>query len=278
MLEYSCILNDIIIIERNFPQLQTNLPKEQKAKLMVRLQVESEEIIRKFGSLVCKVEKNLETSKVKITADNLITFLANCSSDKVADHIKISDTIPMVMRKIKKYKGWSFFDYELLHKLIETHCSGVEISKDYQNYVSQFKEYCKRRLFEVPASAFPPSKDSIPNFVVKLDKNFSVQMKYVKETELKLSKILDVELKLLDVKGGCFELTLRYLGKKMIIIELNQQEKKLLEELEVKWLCYADTYELYNQESCVGAAKGIKGKVRWPCFSFHLMEYHSGSF
>ena len=232
---------------KDFPKLETNLSPGKKEKLMIRLKVDSDRIIKKFGSLLSKTEKALENSNKHVTADNLKSFLENCSYQKVSESIKPSDTIPMVMRKIKKAQCWSFFDFELLESLIETYCK-EEIAADYQQYVADFNDYCKRRLYEVPKSAFSSADDST-NFVVKLDKKFDVPLNYIKEVELKLSKILGLELKLKKVKQGCIELTFGQFSTENIVIGVSKQKTVYLKELQIEWLHY-DQLELYNRRSC----------------------------
>ncbi len=236
----------MLLGSEKLPHLDTrNLTEQQMEDLKVRLLVESKDIQRKFGSLVCKTEKALETSMVQITIDNLRSFLETSECERVAKCIKDNDTIPEVMRRITRSGCWSFFNPELLQSLIDTYCSGKQVANDYRAYLSEFREYCKRRLYEVPASVFPPTDDdSSPRIVVKLDVKFDVPLLQIKEIQFRLSKICGVELKLIRIRNGCIELTFSYFSKKGII----KQEETELEKIGVKSLHYG-THEVNENET-----------------------------
>lgn len=234
---------------------------------MMRLTLDSKEIHQKFGRLVSKTEKALETSRMRITADNLKSFLESSSYEKVAVKIRVSDTIPMAMRTITKSKCWSFFDYELLNSLITTYCDDEDVlMREYKQYVIDFTAYCTRRMYEVPTSAFPPV-ESGPRFAIKLDKDFDVPVSDIKMMELKLSRILRVELKLIKVKDGCIELTCKYFGVKRVIIGLNEEELNCLKELGVQRLHY-DFRVLYDKEQ--SQKKDFIYKVCMPAYQLSV--------
>ena len=85
-----------------------------------------------------------------VTAENLKTFFTHCIKE-LGQKIKSKHSIPKIMRKAFKGDYWSFFNYELLEKLIRHFCAGsATLIEKLQSYISDFKKYCQRRVSEVP--------------------------------------------------------------------------------------------------------------------------------
>ena len=106
---------------------------------------------------------------------------------------------------LELWNYWSFFDYEFLSIIIDRFCS--DLKSELQAYISSFKEYCERRICEIPSDVFKKREDDDYNLYVKCDHNFDKDtVKNVKDLECHLSDLLDTELYLLGVEEGCLKL------------------------------------------------------------------------
>ena len=104
---------------------------------------------------------------------------------------------------------WSFFDFELLRALIKGFCNkNVELMLEFNEYESNFKLYCERRLCEVPADSFNAgvSQKKRSHLHVKLDEVFNVKTEDIKRLNRKLSDMLQTNVRLLKIEEGCIEL------------------------------------------------------------------------
>ena len=211
----------------------------ETSRLLARLKAESTEIKHKFGTLVAITGKSLENSQT--TTANL-KMLFNTCAEELADIIESKDTIPEVMSKATRGKYWTFFNYTLLESVINAYCESL--TEKLKSYKSDFQDYCKRRLYEVPCDVLQaelPPNDSQSILCVKLDDTFSIAkpVSDFLEIQHRLSKILDVEhLHLIHIKEGCIELTFRYFTKENIILSIVTDENKqiCLQNLGVLWL------------------------------------------
>ena len=124
---------------------------------------------------------------------------------------------------------WWFFDYELLSLIINRHC--MELKPELELYITSFKEYCERRICEVPIDVFKERGDEY-NLYVKCDHNFDKNtLSDVKDIEGKLSDLLETELYLLGVEEGCVKLVFTNLCAITSPLTLKQMEE--LKELKV---------------------------------------------
>lgn len=182
---------------------------EEKMLLIAKLEGESKTISLNFGMLVSTVGQDLERSGT--TTQDLKLFLLSSSMKSVAGVIGSSETITEAMTKLSSGNYWTFINYELFERMTTALCKSGEIFTLLHSYITAFKVYCKRRLFEVPAIVFEnatPNSDSLLRFYVKIDKNFSVSVNDIKNIQYEISKVLDVyPLYLIDVNEGCVELT-----------------------------------------------------------------------
>jgi len=226
--------------EKKFPLLNMDgLTEQEKEHLMTQLKVESDQIQCKFQCLVCRTEKALERSDV--TIDNLISFFRKFKV--LASHISTTDTIPQIMRKVTDENFWTFFDYELLGGLIKTYLQTESALRDLNEYISDFKLYCERRIYEVPIDKIRCSLRNNPesksNLCVKLDENFSVSqsVKHIKHIQHKLSQILSINfLYLIDVTDGCIKLIFRHFCEFHKIFPVSDSGKTSLTQIGVAWL------------------------------------------
>ena len=136
-------------------------------------------------------------------------------------------------------KYWSFFNYDLLALIIRRHCP--ELLPNLENYISEFKKYCQRRLCEVPADIFESRSDEKNNLYVKLDHYFDkITAKEAKDLERRLSKLLATELYLLRIEEGCVQLVFSSLCDLKQTFLLSAQQKAELSQMKILQLYYED--------------------------------------
>jgi hypothetical protein len=105
----------------------------------------------------------------------------------------------------KLYDHLSFFDHKFIELIVQRYCQ--ELSKDLEDYARDLKEYCKRRVVEVPADVFKEEGADESSLFVKCDRSFEeVIFEDILGLESRLSALLGVDLFLLRVTDGCTEL------------------------------------------------------------------------
>ena len=229
--------------EQSFPNLKTeNLTEEQREELIAKLTVESEDMRSKFATLVSLMNTSLQDNEISVS--KLTVTFKNLDLDEV---VKILDDETDMNKAILKASDfWSFFDYEIVKSIINTHCrDDADLQQEVKLYESDFKTYCQRRLCEVPVKSLKtdiPSKTS--NLYLKIDETFEIKFFKTKKIEARLSNLLGKCLYLQKVKEGCIELVFSYLGKINLALPLNSQQEEELSEMRVLRL-YDDNYEYY---------------------------------
>lgn len=158
--------------------------------MIAKLEMETKTILRKFATLVSTVGRTMEESGVSI--QNLKLFFTGCGMNLLAERIHHTDTISEVMNMAEKRKYWTFFDYELLESILVTFCETEEPLLN--AYKADFKVYCQRRLFAVPAIVSEnasSSSDEVLRFIV-LDENFPISTERAKMLQHSMSILLNV--------------------------------------------------------------------------------------
>ena len=217
---------------QRFPYLQTtDLTEEQKDELIMRLVNESDLIRTKFANLVTSTNKSLKNSNVEVRS--LILTLKNGLDKLVEDESDLTEAL------IKLSDYWSFFDYEILTSIISSHCKNdVNMQQEAESYISKFKEYCQRRLCEVPIDNFNTEiHKKTTKLYVKMDETFTVPLNKVKMIERKLSSLLDTRLHLLNIEDGCIKLIFNCFHKINLLFPLNSQQEEDLLKMGVLRLC-----------------------------------------
>lgn len=215
----------------NFPFLNAKLTEDELQSLTAKLKVESNSIHRKFATLVTNVAKAMEKTETSI--ESLELFFRTCGMTGLADSVKPTDKVAEVFSKVTTGNYWTFFNYELLESVVNTYCKEDElITVDLDSYITSFKSYCERRLYEVPS---PSLKTDMPNsgpmlkFHIKLDKNFDVSVNDIKNIQHVISKLLDIKhLHLIDVTAGCIELTFQCFKEFMLFFQSINMKKLTL--------------------------------------------------
>lgn len=203
-----------------------------------RLVAESNMIKRKFANLVVTTSESLEARNV--TVGKVIVFLKNCGIpfEQMSEYKNIDD----VFFVASDY--WSFFNYGNLETLI-SHWSDDANKESLALYISDFKEYCKRRLCEVPLDALKSDRIVSTRLYVKTDKNFNIPTEEIHTLTTELSYLLDTTLLLLDVKDGCIELDFDYLKEENLLPLLKDHSEKF-KQLDITKL-YTEEHVFYEQ-------------------------------
>ena len=243
------MLHTIIIIEK-FLLLKKdiqNLTVEERDELLHHLTKQSEDIRSSFAILVARTLTHLLQSD--ITAKALEMLIAEHGLEELADQIDSTDTISSIIKKARKGKYWSFFNYELVASIIKF-CKKTELTEELEDYVSEFEVYCQHRVSEVPRGSLNGNQTNNHCFKVKLDDVLSknIDLNRVKKIQHKLQEILKMKpLQLVDIKGGCIELTFRYFNKTKLFC-LSEAQKIALSEVCLQWLqCGEDKVLLKKQ-------------------------------
>ena len=196
----------------------------ERRELLTRLNADTKSLCILFGGLVGYATMSLQKSNV--TAENLITYFEYAELDELATAIDRSDSISVVMSKLKQDGFWNFYNYDVLEGMFRHFCmQDAEVHKLLDNYNYEFKQYCQRRVSEVfveatddGVSASSPTR----GFKVKMDNRFSVSssLSVVKEVQNNIQKILNLKpIVLAHVKEGCLELYFRYFKKVLTVSE-----------------------------------------------------------
>lgn len=191
---------------------------------MARLKVDSDTMRRKFALLADRTKGQL--SKQNIKSEDL-KALIKCPFNKLLAIFEGNSSMNDLFLKL--YDHLSFFDHEFLNLLIRRHCP--ELTSDLNSYISDLKEYCKRRVVEVPSEVFSEENADENSLFVKCDKSFdSVILEDILDLESRLSKLLEVDLFLLRVADGCTELVFEAMCP---VFPLTKSQKDQLAEMGV---------------------------------------------
>lgn len=224
----------VFLGNENFPLLRAGDFTEE---LMARLEVESVNMSQKFTVLVTCTKDSLRDQNIEV--EDLIVIIKNM-------HFLNGDKNKLI-KKLSKIKGggksiakafkimsdfWSFFDYDLLSGIILNYQKkDSDLQEEFSRYTSSFKEYCQRRLCEVPVEALAVQGDYL---WVKLDKAFDVKLEEFKTMNAKLSSILGTNIRLVKFKGGCIELAYITMHELDAIFPLSAAQEKELIEMDVR--------------------------------------------
>lgn len=183
---------------------------------------------RAFATLVYKLQKELEdlskfddvTKVLKHLRENLLTGCKSISDvfEKIGPHI-------------------SFFDFGIIKLLVST-LGSTATKKKLKKYKAMFCEFCKQRVCETPNDAFGDVSKSEKVFVMKIDKNIqTLEMKEVKSLQVEVCEVLEIDLRLLQVKEGCIELCFKSLGFDGVTT-VTQKQQDILKSLSILSIIY----------------------------------------
>ena len=203
--------------ENFFPYLDVcGLSKDEKQDLEAQLLKDTECMIYSFATLVFK---SCQSIKQKINPEGLaVCVLALDAFSDAAQvrspllkeeerEIRNASTVEKIFLVLKGH--WSFINYGILEHIIKS-CGTKEDKTNLQEYIQQLKEFCKRRIFEVPPHAYgsESKKQNWTKLTFKLDKKVPT-LEDIRETQRLIAQILDLKpstLYLCCVNEGCVQL------------------------------------------------------------------------
>ena len=127
--------------------------KEERERLIARLEVESGRMKDEFAILVDRVRASLQDQNIS-PSDLRVLITHSDRNELVKLFKKNKKNIPDLFCALKDY--WSFFDYEFLAAIIKRHCPKLITELD--NYEDRLKTFCRRRLCEIPSNIFKTKK------------------------------------------------------------------------------------------------------------------------
>ena len=222
-----------------FPYLNhSSLSNDEKQLLESQLLDETKRIVFLFAdterSIITSLTKRVSISELKNYVANILTFLG---SKEDIEGVKKSENLFDIFLSLLPYK--SFLNYEILQKIVKQF-GNDEDQQLMEEYVSQFREFCQRSVFEVPSNIFHDS-DLQPGdkmFSVKLTKQGHALLGDVVAMRKKLADILKIDvmaLQLCSITDGC--ITLRFVvcgGVAEKIFPLSQEQIDSLSEIHAR--------------------------------------------
>ncbi len=248
---FSVLLCIIIENTSRFPNLKTpDLSEAQREELIIRLGDETDEMKERFAVLMGRTLRSLNKREVSIgELKALLKQLNAPKKNKLSDKLKKVTDINKAFEVLSDF--WSFFDYKILGVIIRSFCS--DINQDFGEYVSKFKEYCCRRVCEVPDNSYSTKlskSEARKKLHIKIDQVFFKELEKLKMVELKdltdiLRKILDTELRILKIEDGCIILTFHCLHELDVLFPLSSKQEEELQEIGVTRI-YSEEKEYYR--------------------------------
>ena len=202
-------------------------------------------MMNKFAILVTRTKTSLE-EKGKTVTDLKVVFKHSSRNKLTRELYGVQDQdLNEAFLIISDY--WSFFDHELLSCIINSYCKDLQPELD--NFESDFKVYCKRRLCEVPSNVFGGKKsDKGGSLCMKIDETFDdITGSHTKKLECRLSNLLETNLKLLDFDDGCIELIFCCMHEFDAIFPLSRKQENELSEMNILRL-YSEDYTYFPKE------------------------------
>lgn len=213
---------------------------------MARMELESKRMTQWFNVLVAHTLVALEKGEV-VTVNHLKLLVPDSHSKKKNKLVKKlngleKNDLAEAFNLMSEF--WSFFDHDLLSTIIESYGDN-KLCGELDHYLDQFKEYCERRLLEVPNDAF--NNGTCKQFKVKLDDIFTVPIKKLRELKIKLSLILDTTIHLVGFKRGCIELSYVSMHELNTVFPLNTEQMHKLSWTNILKI-YVDSESIFYEK------------------------------
>ncbi len=227
---------------------------------MRRLINETDEIKDRFAVLIERTLSSLKKHKVSMgELKALLKQLNAPKKSKLSNKLKKITDISKAFEVLHSF--WSFFDYEILGVIIREFC--FDINQDFEDYESKFKEYCNRRVCEVPDDSYSTklSKSEEKIFLnIQIDQTFINELERLKMVDLKeltstLGKILDTDLRILKIRDRSIILTFHCLHELDVLFPLSTKQEEELRKIRVRRI-YSEEKE-YCRYSQLPTKKGI---------------------
>ncbi len=237
-----------------FPNLSTSdLSDEEKDKLIKKLINETDKMKKEFTILVGKTLKSLREDEVPMgDLKALLKELNAPKKSKLSKKLKKVKVISKAFEILRRF--WSFFDFTILEVIIRSFCSDLE--RYFKDYISRFKEYCNRRVCEVPDDSYHTKlskSEEGKKLHIQIDQTFIKEIERLKMVDLKdlsdiLGKILDTDLRILKIRNGSIVLTFHTLHELDVLFPLSSKQEEELQKIGVVRI-YSEEQEYYQQSS-----------------------------
>ena len=237
----------------SFPYLKVSgLTPEQQEGLRIRLCVESEDMVCKFGHLRSRVYESLCERNVPV--DKLVTHLLSLGAFDPVHKESQKPALQTFFQELRNARSIedvlyiirdciSFFNYHVIEHIVNE--LGTEQDRaELQNYERDFDEYSKRRVYECPPEYESKSDADHVNLVVKKDSVYEeFTVKELKKFQYRLSRVLHVSsqsvLRLCEVEEGCLQLIFQVPSfvQQEIFPLSSEQERALAAEGVIRLTC-----------------------------------------
>ncbi len=215
----------------------------ERRRLIRRLQSETDDMKRKFAILVCRTMKLLKEKEIIVEDLRvLIATLNERDGNRITKKLKKKANMNNAFLALNKF--WSFFECDVLSSIIVSFCS--ELRTELEEYISSLKEYCKRRICEVPSdsciSREVSKSERKKKLYIKIDKSFTSEMEKIKMKDLQalentLEKILGTKLWILKIEEGCILFTFHCLHEFDELFPLNSEQEEELRQMGITKIC-----------------------------------------
>ena len=187
------IIGKYSAVEERFPYLKSeHLSEKEKSMLMGRLVMDSKDIRSKFSSLLFHTERSLTSVKVLIQSLKIVL-----KPYKISKLDESDDDISKIL--LKAFQHCSLFSFQIVRDIID-HLGTNDDKERLAEYEASFKDYCKRRLFEVPTEVLNPGESGEKKeFYVETDEIFNVQLEEVCVVQSEISRILEKPIHLMPM-------------------------------------------------------------------------------
>ncbi len=241
---YYCISSGFTYLEA------PDLSDAEKDKLKRRLKMETKDIVNHFAGLVGRTmlalkDKGVSIGELRSVIEHSYARNGNKLINQLEEVTNTSDAFPVL------YHFWSFFDYDILGVIITGCCCNLK--PDFDEYVSNFKKYCRRRVCEVPDDSYSKELSKSEEKKTLRIQFFTEEIERMGMEDLRdivdhLEKILETNLCLLKIKNGSIILTFHCLHELDVLFPLSSKQEEELHEIGVMRI-YSEEHEYYQQPS-----------------------------
>ena len=222
-------------------------------------------MITQFAVLVGKTLVNILEKKTSVkTLSTTLGNLNERNGNKLTKKLEKTTNMDKAFRVLKPF--WSFFEYNILICIIQTFCS--ELQPELDRYNSLLKEYCERRVCEVPdGSGCSKELEEEKILHIRVDKSFSDEIKRMKlkdltDLESKLAGLLGTSLLYLRMMEGSIIISFKCLHEFDMIFPLCAKQEEGLQKIGVTRI-YSKNQE-YFRHSPPLAETGLHNTVLLP--------------
>ena len=197
---------------------------------MGRLIADSEDIRSKFSSLLFRTAESLSNEKVSIRFLKILL-----KPYKISELDESDDEVSKILLKAFDNTYCSLFSFKIVKDIIN-HLGTIDDKERLTEYEVSFKDYCKRRLCEVPTEVLNPGgtgEEKRTALYVKTDKIFDVPLEEICIIQSEISKILERPIHLKGMKEGCVKLIFYLLHELDEVFPLNEKQMNLLKGIGV---------------------------------------------